>query len=300
MECNSGISGDMMVAALIDLGVDKDVLIDTLKSIPASGFRIEIKDVEKSGIRCCDFDVILDQDNHDHDMEYLFGHERDDCGNGWVHGRSHGHSHGHGHGHSHDHGHGHGHGHDHDHDHGHGHSHGHPHEHRNIDDVVKIIDASAATENAKALAKKVFDILADAEAKAHGTSKDQVHFHEVGAIDSIVDILAAAICLDQLGISNVVLPCINEGSGTVRCQHGVLPVPVPAVVNIAEAHGLPLHIMNRRGEFVTPTGAAIAAATRTTSQIPESFQIIRTGIGTGKRNYDPPSFLRVMEIEHET
>ena len=292
LECNSGISGDMVVAALIDLGVDRDALTAVLESVPATGFQIEIKDMEKSGIRCCDFDVVLDQDNHDHDMEYLYGH---DCGEADVRGTRHS-EHGHDHKHTHDHDH------EHTHDCEHEHMHdyeAHDHVHRNIDDVTKIIEESSASEHSKELAKRIFDIIADAEAKAHGIPKDRVHFHEVGAIDSIVDVLAAAVCIDQLGISDIIIPCINEGQGSVRCQHGILPVPVPAVVNIAQAHDLTLHILNRRGEFITPTGAAIAAAIKTSDQMPERFRLLGTGIGTGKRDYNPPSFLRAMLIEHE-
>ena len=135
------------------------------------------------------------------------------------------------------------------------------------------------------------------EAKAHGVPLDQVHFHEVGAVDSVVDIVAAAVCLDNLDITEAVIPRIYEGRGFVRCQHGVIPVPVPAVVHIAQASQLPLHLTETEGELVTPTGAAIAAAIRTAQQLPESFVIKKTGIGAGKRTYDRPSLLRAMLIE---
>lgn len=153
------------------------------------------------------------------------------------------------------------------------------------------------SEHAKAVAIRIFDILADAESKAHGLPRDQVHFHEVGAVDSIVDIVAAAVCLDNLGITDVIIPQLNEGTGSVRCQHGILPVPVPAVANIAAAHGLTLHIMDRQGEFVTPTGAAIAAAIRTSERLPERFVMKKIGLGAGKRNYEQPSLVRAILLE---
>lgn len=273
LECYSGISGDMTVAALLDLGADKEVLNEALNSLSISGqFQTKISRVSKAGLDACDFDVILEQENHDHDMQYL-----------------------HGHGHTHEHEHTH----DHEHTHSHGHEHHHHHEHRGLIEIQGIIRCSKMTDRAKELAEKIFDILANAEAKAHGKPKTEVHFHEVGAVDSIVDIAAVAICLDNLGIDEVIIPTLYEGCGTVRCQHGVLPIPVPAVANIVNAENLTLHITDTEGEFVTPTGAAIAAAIRTADKLPENFRILRTSIGAGKRNYERPSLLRVMLIEEQ-
>lgn len=280
LECASGISGDMTVAALLDLGADQEVLEKAIASLPLEGFSIEVSRVKKSGLDACDFLVRLDgeHENHDHDMEYLHGDA----------------AHGHGHVHevsSHPHEDGvHEHGHE---EHGHGHS----HTHRGLEEVLDIISRAELSDRAKDTAVRIFTILARAEAKAHGVPLEQVHFHEVGAVDSIVDIVAAAVCLDNLDITEAVVPRICEGRGFVRCQHGVIPVPVPAVVNIAQACRLPLHLTETEGELVTPTGAAIAAAVRTGKQLPESFVIKKTGIGAGKRTYDRPSLLRAMLIE---
>ena len=279
LECYSGISGDMTVAALLDLGADAEVLEKALKRLPLTGFETRVSRVIKSGIDACDFNVILEHDNHDHDMEYLHGdghHHHKLFFLNWFH-------------HHHDH--------SHPHTHGHSHQHGHGHEHRGLADIVKILNGSALTERAKELAIRTFQIIAEAESKAHGLPIEEVHFHEVGAVDSIVDIAAAAVCLDNLGITDVIVPVLYEGTGTVRCQHGVLPIPVPAVANIADAHGLNLNITSAKGEFVTPTGAAIVAAIRTSDQLPAQFKIVKTGIGAGKRNYDRPSLLRAMLIE---
>lgn len=284
LECNSGISGDMMVAALLDLGASEEVLMKALDSIPADGFSVEVTRVKKAGVDCCDFAVLLDAEyeNHDHDMEYLHGCE---------HHRGEEHKHGHPHGEEHEHHHGE------EHKHHHEHPHGHAHVHRGMKEIREIIDTVKMTDRAKELALRIFGIIAEAEAKAHAVPVEQVHFHEVGAIDSIVDVVAAAVCLDDLHIENVVVPKLCEGTGTVRCQHGVLPVPVPAVTNIVEQSGLNLEIMDMQGEFVTPTGAAIAAAVKTIDVLPKAFRIVRTGIGAGKRTYERPSILRVMLIE---
>lgn len=161
-----------------------------------------------------------------------------------------------------------------------------------------IIDATDMTDSAKALAGKMFHIVAEAESLAHHMPLEEVHFHEVGAIDSIVDIIAAAVTFDSLGITDVIIPCLTEGRGTVRCQHGVLPVPVPATMNIIEAYDMPLTIMEAKGEYVTPTGAAIAAAICTTHQLPKAFRIVRTGLGAGKRAYtERTNILRAYLIE---
>ena len=300
LECTSGISGDMTVAALLDLGADREKLERALKSLPVKGFDIKISRVVKSGIDACDFDVLLDQEheNHDHDMEYLHGH----------HGNSHGHE-----GHHHEHGHDtldvyeHTHFHEHRVQEAHVNSHTHTetmhsnpghhhHEHRGLNEIMEIIDHADMTDRARSYAKKIFTILAHAEAKAHNVPEDQVHFHEVGAVDSIVDILSVAICMDDLDVEEVIVPRLCEGSGTIRCQHGILPVPVPAVSNIVSAHHLKLHITPVQGELVTPTGAAIVAAFLTSEKLPEDFTVEKIGIGAGKRQYECPGILRAMLI----
>ena len=327
LETSSGISGDMFVAAMIDLGADPEALERALNSIPADGFMVEISSVKKSGIACCDFNVILDaaHENHDHDMAYLYGpapvtaaapqeeahhchgcedeeahhchcHEEEEVPHCHCHEDEEAHHchchedeeahHCHGHGGEEPH-------HHHDHEHHHHHHHG-----RHLAEILGIIDATDMTDSAKALAGKMFHIVAEAESLAHHMPLEEVHFHEVGAIDSIVDIIAAAVTFDSLGITDVIIPCLTEGRGTVRCQHGVLPVPVPATMNIIEAYDMPLTIMEAKGEYVTPTGAAIAAAICTTHQLPKAFRIVATGLGAGKRAYtERTNILRAYLIE---
>ena len=181
----------------------------------------------------------------------------------------------------------------------HEHEHHHHHEHRGLPEILAIIRSGGLTPGARALAERIFQILAEAEAKAHGVPLDQVHFHEVGAVDSIVDIVSAAVCLDNLAPDEVIVTGLSEGSGFVRCQHGMIPVPVPAVLNIVQAHGLTLVPTGIQGELVTPTGAAIVAAIRTKETLPASFKCTRTGLGAGKRTYERPSLLRAMMLETE-
>lgn len=274
LECCSGISGDMVVGALLDLGADEEVLGKALISLPLEGFHIEIKRVKKSGLDACDFRVCLDKayENHDHDMNYLYMSE---------HGGQY----------------------EHDADCSRGHTHSHEsddvreHTHRTLRDVVEILSGADLTEQARDLAVRIFTILGEAEAKAHGTTLEHVHFHEVGAVDSIVDITAVAVCIDNLGLQEVVIPVLYEGTGNIRCQHGILPIPVPAVVNIAQAHQLKLHITSAHGEYVTPTGAAIAAALRTSDQLPREFVMKKIGLGAGKREQELSGILRVALIE---
>lgn len=295
LECNSGISGDMTVAALLDLGADRQILLDALSSLPLTGYSIEIKDVYKSGIRACDFNVILDHDNHDHDMDYLHGH---------AHNMTDEHDHTHSHNlsdeheqiHRHDHSMtvGDVHGHDTDES---QHIHHHHHDARNLNDITKIIQTGQLSSGAKDLALKIFQILAEAEAAVHGKTLEEIHFHEVGAVDSIVDIVAVAVCIDNLSPSGIVISALTDGKGQIRCQHGLIPVPVPAVTAIAMQNDLTLNISDVEGELVTPTGAAIAAAVRTATTLPKEFRIRRIGFGAGKRDYAATGLLRAMLLQ---
>lgn len=291
LECYSGISGDMTVAALLDLGADEQVLRHALASLPVQGFDIKISRVKKSGLDVCDFDVLLDEnhENHDHDMAYLHGDDHVE----------HVHTHTHGGGeHVHEHE---GHVDNHkEHNHVHGdHDYIHPHTHRGMKEIREILTQADLTPRAYETAIRIFTVLGEAEAKAHGTTLEQVHFHEVGAVDSIVDIVSVAVCLDNLNIDNVIVPVLYEGGGTIHCQHGILPVPVPAVANIVAAHGIRLALTGENGEYVTPTGAAIVAAVRTSDKLPESFVMERIGLGGGKREYKRPGILRAILIREE-
>lgn len=242
-ECNSGISGDMSVGALLDLGADKDVLEKALASMKLDNeFQYKITKQMVNAISTTDFDVILPEHNH------------------------------------------------------HKHNHEHHHEHRNLADVNKIIDKAEISENAKNLAKKIFKIVAEAESKVHNKDISEIHFHEIGAIDSIVDIVSFAVLYDNLNPEKAYFSALTEGQGTVNCQHGELSVPVPAVCEIVSKYEIPMKLTTNQGEMVTPTGAAIVASLYKGEKLPEELIIKKVGYGRGKRPYKNP-ILRVMEIK---
>ena len=253
-ECKSGISGDMSVAALLDLGADREKLDSALVSMKLDNeFSYVISKKPVNAIMATDFDVIIPEAH--------------------VHSGEHYHEHHNGHEHLH-------------------------HGQRNLDDVNAIIEKAEITEGAKGLAKRIFTIVAEAEAKVHGKNLEEVHFHEVGAIDSIADIVSFAVLFDDLKPEKVYFSTLTDGQGFVMCQHGKIPVPVPAVCEIAAKYALPLKISENDGEMVTPTGAAIAAALYTGEKLPESFVIEKNGYGAGKRPYENP-VLRVMAIQRK-
>lgn len=258
LECCSGISGDMTVAALLDLGATEENLRDTLRQLPLSGYEIRIGRVLKSGIDACDFDVVLEEEPPHHPA-----HE----------------------GHSHEH---------------ERHQHGvytHTHEHRTWKEIEQMLNGAGLKPRVLELSRQMFQIVAEAEGKVHGRPADEVHFHEVGAVDSIVDIVSVAACMEELGIERVVASDIWEGQGHVHCQHGILPVPVPAVLQIASDYGLTLRQTSRQGEMVTPTGAAVAALSE--GRKPEKFRIEGVGLGAGKKEFPQANILRAMLIEEE-
>ncbi|MEY8427601.1 nickel pincer cofactor biosynthesis protein LarC [Lachnospiraceae bacterium 46-15] len=241
LECCSGISGDMTAAALLDLGGDRDGLLAMLESMPLHGFHVEIGQAEKCGIAACDFEVVLDEQ---------------------------------------------------------------PHEHRHLADIYKIIENTDTSVHVKNLAKRMFEIVAEAEAKAHKVPVEKVHFHEVGAVDSIVDIMSVAYLIESLEIDRAVVSELYEGRGQVRCQHGILPVPVPAVVNIIQEQGLTLRLTEAEGEMITPTGAAVAAALREyggrAAEGRPRGRLLCTGTGAGKKDFLHANVLRAMLFEEET
>ena len=289
-EMYSGIAGDMTIGALLDLGASKEKLESGIKSLGLTDYDLVFERVKKNGIDAYNFDVILAGHHHDHNHHHDHDHTHEDS-----HTHSHGHCHDHN-DHEHDHERVHDHTHEDGHSHSHDHEHGHNHVHRNLDSIAEIINSSNLNDNIKKNALGIFDIIGDAEAKAHGIDKSEVHFHEVGAIDSIIDIVGTCICLDDLGVENIYFSDLYEGSGYQMCAHGPMPIPVPAVANILADSRINLNFIGEEGEHITPTGAAIVKYFY--KKAPTSFKIKKVGLGAGNKDFEKSTnILRVMEIE---
>ena len=298
-DASSGVSGDMFVGALIDAGADIEIIRSHIDSLGLEGFSIRARKVSKSGLMGTKFDVIDPETGRDVDAP-----EDNQHGHGHEHG--HDHSHGHDHVYANDHSHDHGHGHDHEHGHGdgqhlhiHGHEHGghHGHQksprkkhHRSLWDIGSIICKSGLPQQVIDHAVAVFKLIAVAESKVHGTTLEEVHFHEVGALDCIVDIVSAASAFHQLNVDEAWCSPIHVGSGTVRCAHGILPVPAPATMELL--HDVPIYSTEVKGELATPTGAALLRHfCKGFAPMPQMI-VEKVGYGAGSKDFGIPNLLR--------
>lgn len=290
----SGISGDMFIGALLDLGVPFEQLERELGKLHLHDFHLHAARKHKSSIEGVKFDV------HTHEHEH--GHHHDDDDHHHEH-HEHDHDHPHDHGHSHQHGHSHEHGHSHSHTHahshgGHTHTHEHHHEHehgRTYREIRDLINASALSPWVKEKAVAVFARIARAEGKIHGKPADAVHFHEVGAVDSIVDIVGGCVALELLGKPRVLASPVVEGTGFIQCAHGRFPIPAPATIAILGERGVPLSQCDEPHELVTPTGAAILAEFVEEFAPMRDFVPEKIGYGLGERdNKTRPNVLRAV------
>ncbi|MBU3214743.1 nickel pincer cofactor biosynthesis protein LarC [Clostridium estertheticum] len=271
-DCFCGISGDMNLAALIDLGVPKENLVEGLSKINLnSEYEIKIEKSEKLGITGTRVDVIL-KDKLDDEIHIS---DKD------LHGHNHEHNHHNG-----------------DEEHHHENNHSHEHHHRNLKDIEGIINSSDLSDKVKKLSLDMFMKVAKAEAKVHGKPLYEVHFHEVGAIDSIVDIVGAAICLDYLNVDKIIASPVQVGGGFVKCAHGLMPVPAPATVEILK--NIPINAGIVQFETTTPTGAAILAANVEEFTRNVDFSIKKIAYGIGHRDLEIPNVLRVYLGEKES
>ncbi|GIN73655.1 hypothetical protein J14TS2_41300 [Bacillus sp. J14TS2] len=270
IDCFSGISGDMMVGALIDAGASFENIQQELEKLNVQGYQLSKRKVMKEGISSTKFDVLLEEDEHVHEHA--------------------GHSHEHSHQHVHDHGHHHHHHHEtHSHDHGHDHD----HQHRSYADILQLIEESELAPGVKERSKQIFAPIAKSEAKIHHMPVENVHFHEVGAVDSIVDIVATAIALEELEIAEVISAPVPLGSGSIRCAHGIYPVPAPATMEMMK--NIPIAPTELSYELTTPTGAAIVVSQANTFGPLPAMKVGAIGYGAGTRDIPSrPNVLRVM------
>ena len=267
----SGIAGDMFIAALLDLGVDAKKLERELKKLKLDGYHLHISPGQKSSITGVKFDVHL---AHEHHHE----HGHDDHHHGTA-GEPHVHDHPHGHHHT---------------DHGHGHEHSHE-DQRNFAEIKKLIVQSKLSAWVKQKSIAVFQRIAVAEGKIHGLPPNEIHFHEVGAVDSIVDIVGTAIALELLGKPRVFASPVVEGTGWINCAHGRFPVPAPATLAILGARKIPVSQCDEPHELVTPTGAALLAEFVESFGAMENLVAEKIGFGLGTRdNKTRPNVVRAV------
>ena len=247
-DCFSGISGDMNLGAMVDLGVDRQKLRNELNKLNLPGWDLHINREQRHGITGTKVSVITNP----------IPHAETDC-------ISPSNPH---------------------------HPNNHEEVHRRLTDIEKIIHHSSLTLQVKALATKIFRLLGESEAIVHNTTPENIHFHEVGALDSIIDIVGAAICLQELAVEKIFVSPIEMGCGTVKCTHGILPVPAPATINLLK--NFPVHLSGVPFEATTPTGAAIIASIAEPAPQNLNFSIIKAGYGVGQRdNHQRPNMLRV-------
>lgn len=282
LDCFSGISGDMMMGALVDAGVPASLLEETVAAL-GLGARLEITRVSRSGISATKVDVWAGDEKDMPREQY------------W---REHGHAHEHGHEHHH-----------HEHNAGATDDHvarplsaaavkKHPHAHRGLKDIREIISAARISDCAKRNAIAAFEALAAAEAKIHNTTVDDVHFHEVGAVDAIVDVVCAMVGAEALGVDEWVCSPLNLGGGTVECAHGTFPIPAPASVELLK--GAPVYSSGIQSELVTPTGAAIARTLATRFSSLPAMTMDKAGYGAGSRDFAGyPNVLRIVVGEEQ-
>jgi len=243
LDCFSGISGDMTIGALIDLGVDIHFLEKELTKLDInSEYQLRFERVVKKGISATKFDVILAENEPDQ------GH----------------HHHGH-----------------------------HHHHHRHYSDIVEMIKGAAYNDNVQTMALSIFEKIGRAEAKIHNIPFEKVHFHEVGAVDSIIDIVGTCILLDHLEISKIISSAVPVGNGRIKIAHGIYPVPAPATLEILK--GIPIQATTIKGELTTPTGAGILSAlVQEFGPIP-SFCVDTIGYGAGTKDFtEHPNVLRII------
>lgn len=308
LEPFSGLSGDMLNALLLDLGADRKHLEEALKTISLDGYHLHVDRIAKSSIWGTDFDVHMEHGEKDHGIAGDFDHhhhEHDHDHHEHEHTHEHAHSHSHEHTHEHSHSHDHHHEHEHTHDgHSHEHTHSHHHHHgevRGLKEIETIILSSGVSDFVKEKSLEVFRDIAQAEANVHQMPVEEIHFHEVGATDSIIDIMSFFILWETLDIDAVYSTAVTEGSGTITVAHGVMPVPVPAIMQLRLGTSIPFsQDFDIHTELVTPTGLALFKAIHPVFAQPSNLTATKVGYGFGKRDTGKFNALRGTLLEKTT
>ena len=282
IECNMGAAGDMLLASLAELTGDVKACEDKLNSLGIPGVTYEFEKSVKCGIEGTHAHVAVhgvEEDEHMHDHHHEeHHHEHTD--------EEHAHTHEHEH---------------HDHDHHHEHEHEeHHHHHTHMSDIENIINGLNVSDKVKADALAVYGLIAEAESKAHGKPVTDIHFHEVGTMDAVADIVGVCVLLEQIGADKIVVSPLATGFGQVRCAHGILPVPAPATASIIE--GIPTYSGDVEGELLTPTGAALLKHFADSFGTRPVMAIEKTGYGMGKKDFAKANMLRTFigEADNES
>lgn len=279
LECGMGAAGDMLTGALLELIPDRQGFLDRVNSLGIPGVHVATEPSVKCGITGTHMCVTVDGK----DEESLDAHGHHD------------------HEHAHDHEHPHDHEHDHDHEHRHEHHHehlnGHPHHHASVADIEALIDGLAVSERVKADAKAVYALIADAESQVHGRPVREIHFHEVGTMDAVTDVISVCLLMEQIAPDQVIASPVHVGSGHVRCMHGILPVPAPATALILK--DIPTYGGQIRGELCTPTGAALLKHFVSGFGDQPLMKAQAIGYGMGKKDFEHANCVRAFLGESE-
>ena len=270
LECAMGAAGDMLMAALLELIPDKQAFIEKMNGLGLPGVHVETEQAVKCGITGTHMKVTVNGEEE----------ESQDV-----------------HAHHHDHDHDHEHHHDHDHDHGHEHHHGHHHHHATVADIEGIIDGLDVSEKVKADAKAVYALIAEAESRVHGHPVSEIHFHEVGTLDAVADVVGVCLLMEAIGAEKIAASPVHVGSGHVRCMHGILPVPAPATALILT--GIPTYGGQVQGELCTPTGAALLRHFVSSFGDRPVMATAAIGYGMGKKDFERANCVRAFLGESE-
>ena len=265
LECGMGAAGDMLMAALLELIPDRQAFIDRMNALGLPGVHVEAEQAVKCGITGTHMKVTVDGeeeeslDAHDHDHEHHHDHDHE---------------------------------HHHDHDHDHDHDHHHHHHHTSVEDIEGIIDGLKVSDRVKADAKAVYALIAEAESRVHGHPVSEIHFHEVGTVDAVADVVGVCLLMEEIGAEQIVASPVHVGSGHVHCMHGILPVPAPATALILS--GIPTYGGQVQGELCTPTGAALLKhfVSRFGDRPVMAAEAI--GYGMGKKDFERANCLRAF------
>ena len=273
LECRMGAAGDMLMAALLELTEDREAFLGQMNGLGLPGVRVTAEPSVKCGITGTHVRVTVNgQDEISEDVP--------------EHDHSHEHDHGHSHSHDHDHGH------DHEHDHEHGHSHDHGHSHATLKEIRALIDGLPVSRGVRDNALRVYSLIAEAESSVHGRPAEEVHFHEVGTMDAVADVVGVCLLMEKIGAEQILASPVHVGSGHVRCMHGILPVPAPATALLLE--GIPTYGGAVEGELCTPTGAALLRVFARSFGDQPVMTVRQIGCGMGTKDFPRANCLRAF------